>query len=621
MLIKKQYLFWSFIFSVFYAPVVSAQTNDSLYPLPEGSIQLSGYLGQSISNSLTHWNMGVVPYDSLALLFKNGRSLFAQGEMWGKAVRSGCMFYRYNKDLQLKALLKHTVYSLLSYKKENGSISCSPVSKQPDGPGGDIWERKYTLLALEGYYSDVEKDAAILKALIQQADIILEQVGPPPKVPITDLGWSPNHIESSTILEPIMRLYALTRYKRYLDFARYIVETTGGTNIENIVESAYRGKDPAMMGGSYPKAYEMLSLFEGVLEYYRATGNKKWLTAALNLFEKIKEKEITIIGNGGGDQPYHPDVYGEAWDYTALEQTNPDIKRMMETCVGVTWLKFCSQVLRITADPSAMDRIEQYAYNGLLGAMKPEGDGFSYVNLLNGVKTNSTGWGGIVNKIPVTCCNLNGPMGLAYLPYVAIMQTAGGDAVINFFNPATATITLPSGNRMQLDVLSDFPKTGTVRIRVGTVKNERSSIKVRIPGWSRQTVLSVGNRHYIAVPGTYRTITRQWHKGDEIKMQLDMHCRLLKAPKGSNRSGDHCQALAVGPIVLARDETTDSNYNKPVAIQASNGIVAIKPVADKNSPYQLCFSVPTSEGYIRMVDYASVNNWNGKHICTWLPVR
>lgn len=621
MLIKKQYLFCSFIFSVFYAPIVSAQTNDSLYPLPEGSIQLSGYLGQSISNSLTHWNMGVVPYDSLALLFKNGRSFFAQGEMWGKAVRSGCMFYRYNKDQQLKALLKRTVYSLLSYKKENGSISCSPVSKQPDGPGGDIWERKYVLLALEGYYSDVEKDAAILKALIQQADILLAQVGPPPKVPITDLGWSPNHIESSTILEPIMRLYALTRYKRYLDFARYIVETTGGTNIENIIESAYRGKDPAMMGGSYPKAYEMLSLFEGVVEYYRATGNKKWLTAALNLFEKIKEKEITIIGNGGGDQPYHPDVYGEAWDYTALEQTNPDIKRMMETCVGVTWLKFCSQLLRITADPSAMDRIEQYTYNGLLGAMKPEGDGFSYVNLLNGVKTNSTGWGGIVNKVPVTCCNLNGPMGLAYLPYVAIMQTASGDPVINFFNPATAAITLPSGNRMQLDVLSDFPKTGTVRIRVGTVKNERCSIKVRIPGWSRQTVLSVGNRHYTTVPGTYRTITRQWHKGDEIEMQLDMHCRLLKAPKGSNRSGDHYQALVVGPIVLARDETTDSNYNRPVAIQASNGIVAIKPVSDKNSHYQLCYSVPTAEGYIRMVDYASVNNWNGKHICTWLPVR
>jgi len=31
------------------------------------------------------------------------------------------------------------------------------------------------------------------------------------------------------------------------------------------------------------------------------------------------------------------------------------------------------------------------------------------------------------------------------------------------------------------------------------------------------------------------------------------------------------------------------------------------------------FRVPVKGGYIRMVDYASVNYWNGKHICTWVP--
>ena len=54
--------------------------------------------------------------------------------------------------------------------------------------------------------------------------------------------------------------------------------------------------------------------------------------------------------------------------------------------MGVTWLKFCSQIMRLTGDPSPVDEIEKYVYNGLLGAMKPSGDGFSYVNLLNGNK-------------------------------------------------------------------------------------------------------------------------------------------------------------------------------------------------------------------------------------------
>jgi hypothetical protein len=31
------------------------------------------------------------------------------------------------------------------------------------------------------------------------------------------------------------------------------------------------------------------------------------------------------------------------------------------------------------------------------------------------------------------------------------------------------------------------------------------------------------------------------------------------------------------------------------------------------------FRVPTNKGFIQMVDYASVNSWAGKNICTWLP--
>ena len=64
----------------------------------------------------------------------------------------------------------------------------------------------------------------------------------------------------------------------------------------------------------------------------------------------------------------------------------------------MTWLKLCSQLLRLTGDPGTVDEIERYAYNGLLGAMKPAGDGFSYVNLLDGVKTNPAGWGAKVTS-------------------------------------------------------------------------------------------------------------------------------------------------------------------------------------------------------------------------------
>src|SRR5580658_5322615 len=198
---------------------------DQLQLLPPGAIQLEGYLERYIERSVSHWSKGVVPYTALADFFRSGRpkvlvegrtvELFATGEMWGKAVRAAALFFRYTRDPTLKALLKDTVADLLIMRRSNGTISCTPVEKQPDGPGGDIWERTYVLLALDEYYECVEQDPAVLKAMIEEADATLRQVGPPPKIRIVDLGWSHalvggNNIESSTILEPIMRLYKRT---------------------------------------------------------------------------------------------------------------------------------------------------------------------------------------------------------------------------------------------------------------------------------------------------------------------------------------------------------------------------------------------------------------------------
>ena len=79
-------------------------------------------------------------------------------------------------------------------------------------------------------------------------------MGAPPKVPITELGWSPNRIESCSLLEPFMRLYKHTGEQRYLDFARYIVEEAGGSKGYDIFQQAYDNVEPHKMGGPYPKA-------------------------------------------------------------------------------------------------------------------------------------------------------------------------------------------------------------------------------------------------------------------------------------------------------------------------------------------------------------------------------
>ena len=602
-------------------PAFSQKVHDAIRPLPAGAVRLDGFFENDIRNSIDHWNKGVVPYAAMVDFFRNGRSQFALGEMWGKAVRSGCMFYRYTADPELKEILSQTVKDLLSTVRPNGSISCVPPEKQPDGPGGDLWERKYVLLGLDRYYDLVEADPAVLRAMTDQADCIIEQVGEPPKVPITSLGWSPNHIESSTLLEPFMRLYNRTGEKRYLDFARYIV-STGGSEGYDIFRQAYDNVPPHEMGGPYPKAYEMMSMFEGAVEYYRVTGDEYVRRSFMNLYDNIRRNEITIVGNGGGDQPYHPAVMGEGWDHTAVEQTNPDITRMMETCVGVTWMKFCSQILRLTGAPSAVDEIEKYIYNGLLGAMKPSGDGFSYVNLFNGEKVTNYGWGTTFGSLPVTCCNLNGPMGLAYIPFVAVMESDRGP-VVNLYNAARAELSTPQGDSLSLRIETDFPLSDRVLVRVDPHAASLFTLSLRIPSWSERTVVKVNGKKVRSVePGAYLSLERIWKPGDRVELAFDMRCRLLDAPRGSNRAGDSFQALVWGPIVLARDENIDPDYDEPVRVVAGKDrVVRVKRVAPTLASTRLEFEVPTDDGPIRMTDYASVNGWEGAHICTWLPVK
>lgn len=609
------------------AAVERMRITDELRPLPAGAVRLSGYLEEYIQKSIANWNKGKLPYHEFVDFFRSHAApQFALGEMWGKAVRSGCMFYRYTHDAELKSILDTTLADLLTTQNANGSISCTPVDRQPGSENGDLWERKYVMLGLEEYYACVDSSPAVLEALKRHADCIIAQVGHAPKKEITDLGWSatnigaePCHIESSTLLEPFMRLFNLTGEQRYLDFATYIVES-GGTKHYNLIELACANTPPYLMSGHYPKAYEMMSLFEGLVEYYRVTGDAKCRQAFLNLYNNIRTREITIIGNGGADRPFHPYVAGEAWGNTAFEQTNPAITRMMETCVGVTWMKFCSQVLRLTGNPTAMDEIEKYVYNGLLGAMKPSGDGFSYVNLLNGNKVVNYGWGWKFNGFYVTCCNLNGPMGLAYIPYVAVMEDGSGP-VVNLYNAGSVNTRTPGGQPLHLTLDTEFPLSGKVVISISPEQKEKFTVKLRIPAWSKGTVLAVNGKRMEVTAGTYAAITRKWSKGDTVELTFDMACRLVDAPHGTDPAGDNFRAVVRGPIVLARDENIDARYAEPVKVQTRpDGTVDIRPVSPTLPATKMEYLVPTDRGDIRMADYASVNGWEGKRICTWLPL-
>ena len=259
---------------------------------------------------ITENTLKKVNFRALADYYRNKADQFATGEFWGKLMRAGSLTYKYSQDKELKAILDETVADMMAIQLPDGCISTVPYEKQPNGThGSDLWERKYSLLGLLGYYEITGRED-VLECIKKAADFTISQVGDYPKKPITETGWAFCGIESSSILEPIVKIYHITGQKKYLDFATYIVES-GACSRENLFDSIYQGKNPKDIGDngkpedSIAKAYEMMSCFEGLIEYYRATGIEKWKETAIIFYNKLLEQEITLLGSGGADAPYN----------------------------------------------------------------------------------------------------------------------------------------------------------------------------------------------------------------------------------------------------------------------------------------------------------------------------
>ena len=605
--------------------VCPAVTDVQHAPAP-GSVTLNPAFRQRVARGVSN-HLKALDYPKLVDYFRERPNPFAAGEFWGKTVRSVCLTYQYQRDPALKALLDATVRDLLSTQTADGALSTRTDDEQPKS--SDLWERKYALLGLEAYYQ-IEPLPEVFQAMVRMADHTLSQVGPAPKTRIVDTGWAFEGIESSTILEPMLALYRLTGYTRYLDFARYIVEQEGGCKRGSIFEAALDGVAPKDIGGngqpkeSIAKAYEMMSCFEGLAEFYRLTGDERWKLAVVRFYESVRDREITLLGSGGGDRPFNlgPGI-GEQWNDLATEQTNPDMDLMMETCVTVTWMKFCHHMLRLTGDPKIADQIETTIYNALAGAQSQSGHQYDYFQKFNGTRGSKDNFASDISGFKLSCCTANGPIGLALVPFTAVMVSDRGP-VVNLYCFETAEVETSTGGSVRLALTTDYPRTGKMTLTVTPREPETFALRLRIPAWSEQNALRVNDEMAPPpTPGTYATLKREWRADDRIELDLDLRCRLVPSPQGSHRGGGGLQALVRGPVVLARDRRLGGDIFAPVSIRVDgDGFVPLDPVAP--SVGEVGFLVPATDGSVfPVIDYATAGNTRDaeSEFCTWMPFR
>lgn len=579
----------------------SSKNVDKIRPLTAGQISLQGRLGDKLRLSIKN-RLKKIDYSHLVEPFRlrNETDGRWRCEFWGKIVRSAILSWRGQADAELLQLIKDTVRDLISTQTKDGCISSYPYDLQTND--WDIWGRKYVLIGLARYYLEIEKSEEVKKAMTDELDYIISQVGPKAK-DIVECGHH-NGMAASSILEPVVLVYRVTGEKRFLDYALWIV-SRGGSNLNNIFTDVIKGTPPSKLGNA--KAYEMMSCFEGLAELYRETANPDYMKAILTFYSAVRDQEIFVTGVGG-----LKDTCGEFWDKGKIKQTQFNVGALGETCVTTTWIKFCGQILRLSNDATVVDEMERTLYNGVLGAMLPDASWWMHRNPTPLAGASSKVRAG--DQIPgygEDCCLAQGPKALAIAPWLAIMQDDHGP-VINLYEAAEAKMTLPNGFSLKLVISGDFPNSAQVDVAVISDASANFCVRLRLPAWSKKTSVSVNGQDYHGEAGSYLSIDRTWNPGDTIRIEFDLSVRIIPAADGSERV-----AIMRGPVVLAQDSRL-GKVDVPLLINEQNTVAlkAVKPSAHMLETYQL------NDGTF-LCDYSSAGNefCDDNKLCVWMPVN
>lgn len=577
-----------------------------------------------------------------------------RGEYWGKMMRGACFVWAYTRDRALYDILRTTVEDMLQSADADGRISS--YGRDHEFDSWDLWCRKYVLLGLQYFLEICDNPALgarITDSMCRQLEYIMARIGPAEegKKPITSATRNWRGLNASSLLEPVVRLYNITGCPRYLDFAGYIVGE-GATDVEDLFTLAWQDE---LYPYQYPvtKAYEMISCFEGLLEYYRVTKEEKYRQAVLRFANKLLESDFTIIGSSGCTH--------ELFDHSSVRQANTTNGPIaQETCVTVTLMKFFWQLTLLTGDSRYVDAFETALYNAYFGALNTEKavepdlaqehpdwalealPFDSYSPLTAGTRGRKIG--GLQHMSDnhyYGCCACIGSAGSGLVPKMQLLQDREG-LVVNLYIDGAVDTRTPGGQPLRLMTETAYPAEGVVTLRLGLAQPEDFALRLRIPAFSIDTALSL-NGQPAAVTGGYTTLARRWQDGDTLTLTLDMRTRALRpTPYGhdilmtkvvwkhnymvpvfdwEDPLAKRHIALLRGPLVLAQDaRLCDPDRPVRVAVDADGTVQARRPAQDA-APFAhlLEMEVPLADGsFMRVTDYASAGKQWSSRMAAWM---
>ena len=494
-------------------------------------VQLAGLLGAALdANRRGRLSKFIISENSPAIaLFspdkrKDNREGDWYGEHAGKWLVAAAKAAARSDDAALRKNVLRVADYLVGVQEADGYLGTYATDhrfmrRKPPKPGTwdgapsvrtwDIWNHAYLLLGLLEVHRQFP-NARYLDAARRIGDLcwrtlVVEGMD------VTELG---NHhgLSATVLLDPALELHFATGERRYLQLAETILDQAEARPQSAFLTAALAGRDASEIASG--KAYQLIWNMVGLAKLHRATGLDDYRDAAIAIWQNIREYHLSLGGGPwGGASSRSRETFNPAGVF--------DPRAYVETCSTLAWIQLNRELLDITGEARFAEEIERSAYNDLLGAQAPDGEGWCYYSFGNGRRVHTTYW---------RCCKSSGAMALEELPSLAYRALGDDGICVDLYSPGSVVFEAAGAGKVRIEQATTYPYSGDIELAVQLDAPTRFVLQLRIPAWCEGARVSApGEGARDAVAGEYFRLDRTWKTGDLVRLSLPMSPRAHRA--------------------------------------------------------------------------------------------
>lgn len=449
-----------------------------------------------------------------------------------------------NPDPKLDAYLDTLINIVKTGQEEDGYLTTWRTINGQKPPAqwvnpGDRWE--HLAASHELYNSGHMFEAAVahyratgkrsfLDIAIKNADLLVETFGP------GKIDLLPGH---QIVETGLIKLYQVTGNENYLNLSRYFLDQRGDSTTHELFGAYSQDHLPVTQQDEVVgHAVRAVYMYAGMTDIAAIQLDVAYRKAVDKLWENMVYKKMYITGGIGAR--HEGESFGDNYEL-------PNLTAYNETCAAIGDVYWNQRLFMLTGDVKYYDVIERTLYNGLISGLSLDGEKFFYPNALESDGNYTFNQGACTRKswFDCSCCPTNL---IRFLPSVPglIYSTQLDTLYVNLYASNEADMEIGNQN-IHITQTTNYPWNGNVKISVSPEESSSFTLKLRIPGWSRNEVLpgglysfennSAANPKVLlngkvfenSIERGFITITRKWTTGDEINMEMPMSVRLVKA--------------------------------------------------------------------------------------------